>query len=185
MCCDLLYPAAPVQLCSDRLCCDMMCPDMAHCTLLYLYSIWCFHHIMEYASKENLPGRCPNCRTTYDAGSITMERISPDECVLPPESASAAIARCCSPQTMCVCPAVLSELRAVWFVPKRLALLTSQGILLEACRDGCSRPQVHDCSLEKSVRKQKRRSKGRATINGHGSAGDLDPQASIQLNVRY
>ena len=46
----------------------------------YSICIWCYHHIMEDAAKENLPGRCPNCRTLYDAANITMERINPDEC---------------------------------------------------------------------------------------------------------
>jgi len=41
--------------------------------------LWCFHRIMEDAAKENLPGRCPNCRTIYDTNSITMQAIAPDE----------------------------------------------------------------------------------------------------------
>ncbi len=49
----------------------------------YSICIWCFHHIMEDAAKENIPGRCPNCRTLYDAASITMERINPRECAPP------------------------------------------------------------------------------------------------------
>lgn len=45
----------------------------------YSICLWCFHHIMEDANIENSSGRCPNCRTVYNAASITMERINPED----------------------------------------------------------------------------------------------------------
>jgi CCR4-NOT transcription complex subunit 4 len=32
--------------------------------------VWCWHHIMEMAEKEETEGRCPACRTPYDKDRI-------------------------------------------------------------------------------------------------------------------
>jgi hypothetical protein len=40
--------------------------------------LWCWNQLMETAGKENLPGRCPNCRTEYDKEKITMAQLDPD-----------------------------------------------------------------------------------------------------------
>ena len=40
--------------------------------------LWCWNQLMETASRESLPGRCPNCRTEYDKEKITMSQLDPD-----------------------------------------------------------------------------------------------------------
>uniref|UniRef100_A0A061SJX7 CCR4-NOT transcription complex subunit 4 n=1 Tax=Tetraselmis sp. GSL018 TaxID=582737 RepID=A0A061SJX7_9CHLO len=49
------------------------------CTCGYSMCLWCWHHIMEDAAKENLPGRCPNCREPYDKEKIISATVDPDK----------------------------------------------------------------------------------------------------------
>lgn len=32
--------------------------------------VWCWHHIMDMAEKDDTDGRCPACRTVYDKEKI-------------------------------------------------------------------------------------------------------------------
>jgi len=32
--------------------------------------VWCWHHIMDMAEKDQSEGRCPACRTPYDKEKI-------------------------------------------------------------------------------------------------------------------
>lgn len=32
--------------------------------------VWCWHHIMDMAEKDESEGRCPACRTSYDKERI-------------------------------------------------------------------------------------------------------------------
>lgn len=32
--------------------------------------VWCWHHIIDMAEKEETEGRCPACRTPYDKDRI-------------------------------------------------------------------------------------------------------------------
>jgi hypothetical protein len=41
--------------------------------------LWCYHHILEEATKENLPARCPNCRSEYDQNKISMQHIDAEQ----------------------------------------------------------------------------------------------------------
>ena len=52
----------------------------AHCAALRArradhMCLWCYHHILEEAGKENVPARCPNCRSEYDQEKITVQQI--------------------------------------------------------------------------------------------------------------
>lgn len=41
--------------------------------------VWCWHHIMDMAEKDDTEGRCPACRTPYDkekiVGAAKCERL--------------------------------------------------------------------------------------------------------------
>eukprot|EP00887_Chlorella_sp_A99_P001407 scaffold8.g1407.t1 len=64
------------------LCCtvmDLTDRSVQYCGCGYQMCLWCYHHILEEASKENLPARCPNCRAEYDQEKITMQHIDAEQ----------------------------------------------------------------------------------------------------------
>ncbi len=68
---DVLCP-----LCLDTL--DATDKAIQYCHCQYQMCLWCWNQLMETAGKENLPGRCPNCRTEYDKDKITMSQVVVD-----------------------------------------------------------------------------------------------------------
>lgn len=49
--------------------------------------VWCWHHIMNMAEKDETEGRCPACRTPYNKEKIVgmaakCERLSPELWIL-------------------------------------------------------------------------------------------------------
>jgi len=51
--------------------------NLCHCG--YRMCLWCWHQIMENAAKDNVNGRCPNCRTEYDKEKITLSHQNPEQ----------------------------------------------------------------------------------------------------------
>jgi CCR4-NOT transcription complex subunit 4 len=49
-------------------------PCFSHCFVCVCDSaqicVWCWHHIIDMAEKEDTEGRCPACRTRYDKDRI-------------------------------------------------------------------------------------------------------------------
>jgi CCR4-NOT transcription complex subunit 4 len=43
------------------------------CQCGYKMCLWCWNQLMETASREALPGRCPNCRT--EVGSALLSAV--------------------------------------------------------------------------------------------------------------
>lgn len=47
--------------------------------------VWCWHHIMNMAEKDETEGRCPACRTPYNkekiVGAAKCERLFPELCI--------------------------------------------------------------------------------------------------------
>lgn len=64
-------------LCTDPL--DATDKAINYCQCGYKMCLWCWNQLMETAGKENLPGKCPNCRTEYDKDKITMAQLDPNE----------------------------------------------------------------------------------------------------------
>lgn len=62
-------------LCLEQL--DITDKHIDFCQCGYRMCLWCWHHIMENALKDNLPGRCPNCRKEYDKERITKGQVDP------------------------------------------------------------------------------------------------------------
>lgn len=59
--------------------CPLVLPQAINfCRCGYKMCLWCWNQLMETASRESLPGRCPNCRTEYDKDKITMAQLDPD-----------------------------------------------------------------------------------------------------------
>ena len=54
------------------------CPEFEYCAPR------CWHQLMENAAKENLKGRCPNCRSVYDKQKITQQAMAPSQYVSDP-----------------------------------------------------------------------------------------------------
>ena len=50
-----------------------------YCACGYRMCLWCWHQIMETAAKENQTGKCPNCRSPYEKGKVSMSEVEPDE----------------------------------------------------------------------------------------------------------
>lgn len=41
--------------------------------------LWCYHHILEEATKASLAARCPNCRAQYDEEKVQMQHIDAEQ----------------------------------------------------------------------------------------------------------
>ncbi|XP_022943594.1 uncharacterized protein LOC111448316 isoform X1 [Cucurbita moschata] len=55
------------------LCAEEMDPtdqQLKPCKCGYEICVWCWHHIMDMAEKDDTEGRCPACRTVYDKEKI-------------------------------------------------------------------------------------------------------------------
>ncbi|KAI3980510.1 hypothetical protein MKX01_008927 [Papaver californicum] len=55
-------------LCTEEM--DLTDQQLRPCRCGYQVCVWCWHHIMEMAEKDNTEGRCPACRTPYDKEKI-------------------------------------------------------------------------------------------------------------------
>ena len=64
-------------LCLEQL--DITDRHIDFCKCGYRMCLWCWHQIMENAAKDNLPGRCPNCRKEYDRERITKGQVDPSK----------------------------------------------------------------------------------------------------------
>ncbi|XP_074285520.1 uncharacterized protein LOC141611021 [Silene latifolia] len=55
-------------LCAEEM--DLTDQQLKPCRCGYEVCVWCWHHIMEMAEKDETEGRCPACRTPYDKERI-------------------------------------------------------------------------------------------------------------------
>ncbi|KAK9677912.1 hypothetical protein RND81_11G175700 [Saponaria officinalis] len=61
-------------LCAEEM--DMTDQQLKPCRCGYEVCVWCWHHIMEMAEKDDTEGRCPACRTPYDKERIVATAAS-------------------------------------------------------------------------------------------------------------
>jgi hypothetical protein len=98
-------------LCTDPL--DATDKAINYCQCGYKMCLWCWNQLMETAGKENLPGKCPNCRTEYDKEKITMAQLDPEE-LHKEQQKGAYVPKCyVAPCTVCT-PA---QLQSQWSAP--------------------------------------------------------------------
>lgn len=57
-------------------------PSSNNCYLTPQICVWCWHHIIDMAEKEETKGRCPACRTRYDKDMIVKMAATCDRSVL-------------------------------------------------------------------------------------------------------
>ncbi|CAH2069360.1 unnamed protein product [Thlaspi arvense] len=55
-------------LCAEEM--DLTDQQLKPCKCGYQICVWCWHHIMDMAEKDQSEGRCPACRTPYDKEKI-------------------------------------------------------------------------------------------------------------------
>ncbi|KAE8732285.1 hypothetical protein F3Y22_tig00002237pilonHSYRG01455 [Hibiscus syriacus] len=55
-------------LCAEEM--DLTDQQLKPCKCGYEICVWCWHHIMEMAEKDEAEGRCPACRAAYDKEKI-------------------------------------------------------------------------------------------------------------------
>ncbi|KAH1109039.1 hypothetical protein J1N35_012807 [Gossypium stocksii] len=55
-------------LCAEEM--DLTDQQLKPCKCGYEICVWCWHHIMDMAEKDNTEGRCPACRSIYDKDKI-------------------------------------------------------------------------------------------------------------------
>ncbi|XP_039144569.1 uncharacterized protein LOC120281945 [Dioscorea cayenensis subsp. rotundata] len=65
-------------LCAEEM--DLTDQQLKPCKCGYEICVWCWHHIIDMAEKDDSEGRCPACRTPYDKERIvgmaaTCERV--------------------------------------------------------------------------------------------------------------
>jgi CCR4-NOT transcription complex subunit 4 len=52
-----------------------------NCCFTLQICVWCWHHIIDMAEKEETEGRCPACRTRYDKDRIVKMAATCDRSV--------------------------------------------------------------------------------------------------------
>ncbi|GAV71373.1 RRM_5 domain-containing protein [Cephalotus follicularis] len=55
-------------LCAEEM--DLTDQQLKPCKCGYQICVWCWHHIMDMAEKDDTEGRCPACRSPYDKEKI-------------------------------------------------------------------------------------------------------------------
>ncbi|KAL1208577.1 hypothetical protein V5N11_008054 [Cardamine amara subsp. amara] len=63
------------------LCAEEMDPtdqQLKPCKCGYQICVWCWHHIVDMAEKDQIEGRCPACRTPYDKEKIVGMTVNCD-----------------------------------------------------------------------------------------------------------
>ncbi|KAE9600620.1 putative transcription factor C2H2 family [Lupinus albus] len=55
-------------LCAEEM--DLTDQHLKPCKCGYQICVWCWHHIMDMAEKDDTEGRCPACRSPYDKNKI-------------------------------------------------------------------------------------------------------------------
>ena len=76
----------PPPIISYRSDCSLPCLRCApssnnNCHLTLQICVWCWHHIIDMAEKEETEGRCPACRTRYDKDRIVKMAATCDRSV--------------------------------------------------------------------------------------------------------
>ncbi|KAJ3680858.1 hypothetical protein LUZ60_015347 [Juncus effusus] len=66
-------------LCAEEM--DITDQQLKPCKCGYEICVWCWHHIMEMAEKEETEGRCPACRTRYDKDRIVKMAANAEKMV--------------------------------------------------------------------------------------------------------
>ena len=75
-------PAPPETPRDCPLCCNEMDATdrrFRPCRCGYQICAWCWHQLMELASKDDAKGRCPACRTEYDEDAISFDAVPEEE----------------------------------------------------------------------------------------------------------
>ncbi|KAJ0248296.1 RNA binding [Hirschfeldia incana] len=62
------YGDKTCPLCAEEM--DLTDQQLNPCQCGYQICVWCWHHIMDMAEKDQSEGRCPACRTPYDKEKI-------------------------------------------------------------------------------------------------------------------
>ncbi|ONM41911.1 RNA binding (RRM/RBD/RNP motifs) family protein [Zea mays] len=66
-------------LCAEEM--DITDQQLKPCKCGYDICVWCWHHIIDMAEKEETVGRCPACRTCYDKDRIVKMAATCDRTV--------------------------------------------------------------------------------------------------------
>ncbi|AQK56730.1 RNA binding (RRM/RBD/RNP motifs) family protein, partial [Zea mays] len=66
-------------LCAEEM--DITDQQLKPCKCGYDICVWCWHHIIDMAEKEETEGRCPACRTRYDKDRIVKMAATCDRTV--------------------------------------------------------------------------------------------------------
>ncbi|XP_009131954.2 agglutinin-like protein 5 isoform X1 [Brassica rapa] len=63
-------------LCAEEM--DLTDQQLKPCKCGYQICVWCWHHIVDMAEKDQIEGRCPACRTPYDKEKIVGMTVDCD-----------------------------------------------------------------------------------------------------------
>jgi CCR4-NOT transcription complex subunit 4 len=67
-------------LCAEEM--DLTDQQLKPCKCGYQICVWCWHHIVDMAEKDQIEGRCPACRTPYDKEKIVGMTVNCDRFVI-------------------------------------------------------------------------------------------------------
>ncbi|KAH0893273.1 hypothetical protein Bca4012_006373 [Brassica carinata] len=70
------YGEKTCPLCAEEM--DLTDQQLNPCKCGYQICVWCWHHIMDMAEKDQSEGRCPACRTPYDKEKIVGMTVDPE-----------------------------------------------------------------------------------------------------------
>ncbi|KAF8102383.1 hypothetical protein N665_0198s0090 [Sinapis alba] len=63
-------------LCAEEM--DLTDQQLKPCKCGYQICVWCWHHIVDMAEKDQIEGRCPACRTPYDKEKVVGMTVNCD-----------------------------------------------------------------------------------------------------------
>lgn len=70
------YGEKTCPLCAEEM--DLTDQQLNPCKCGYQICVWCWHHIIDMAEKDQSEGRCPACRTPYDKEKIVGMTVDPE-----------------------------------------------------------------------------------------------------------
>lgn len=126
----------------------------------------CWHQLMENAAKENLSGRCPNCRAVYDKDKITQQAMEPSQCVR------------CTPRSVRICPFPSQFSRLNLLPDLTLLYSTFPSCPLRAQSRGTPLCRLEEVAREALRKKPERKTSGNVARPRRDLAVSVGPQSA-------
>lgn len=102
-------------LCAEEM--DWTDQQFKPCQCGYQVCVWCWHHIMDMAEKDQTEGRCPACRVIYEKEKIVAMQANSERVVMK----SSNNKKCKPPKSKPKAPEVKKDLTNVRVIQRKMA----------------------------------------------------------------